>query len=239
MQLPWSGRTRTLAGRPTVKVSLGTGDEKLAKQRWTMLHPQVDALVRLAELRSRGPDKPDEASAVPRLAPAIVRAIASQTYHDVLATEDRGQIEQSFATPMAGILLRLSGGVLVAGGDEAIVAERAARTIERRLHQGRLKERATHVLDNGIEESELDATVLDCLSADLRRGDKLGRERVEPLTRGNLVGTIPSEVEQRLSASGIELPKGHPDRRALALAITRAKVWALILDEKSRAFGDT
>ncbi len=218
---------RALAGKPTVKISLGTGDEKLAKQRWSLVHPQVDALVQLAELQARGPDKPDGARSVPRLDPAVIRMIAGQAYHDLLATDDRGQVEPGFVTPMAGILLRLSGGAKVAGVDGAMVAARAARTIERRLHLGRLTGRATHVLDKAIEESELDATVLNGLPAELKEGDQLGREGFEALTRGVPVGTIPSEVEQRLHENGIELPAGHPDRRALALAITRAKVRAL------------
>ena len=31
VELPWSGRTRALAGSPTTRISLGTGDGKLAK----------------------------------------------------------------------------------------------------------------------------------------------------------------------------------------------------------------
>ena len=76
---------------------------------------------------------------------------------------------------MAGILLRLSRGAVTAGVDGPAVAERLARTIERGLHRDRLRTSKTHALDSSIEESEIDADVLDLAPAHLSKGDRLGR----------------------------------------------------------------
>lgn len=225
--LAWCGRTRTLAGKGTVKISLGTGDEKTARQRWGTVHPQVDALVQMAEMRVRGPKEAASASAVPRLDGANVRRIAEQAYYDVLATDDRSQVEPGHATPMASLLLRLTRGSLPVDTDSPEVAERAARSIERRLHEGRLRRRQTFVLDQPIEETELDDAVLGVLLADVTEGDRLAPEQIEAVAHGIPIAGIPSEVDQRLKENGIDLPDGHVDRRAIALAITRAKLRAL------------
>ena len=115
--LAWSGRTRALVGKGTVKISLGTGDEKTARQRWGEVHPRVDALVRLAELRARGPGEGASAKSAPRRDPAHIRRIAEQAYHDVLATDDRTQVEPGFVTPMADILMRQARAALPSGSD--------------------------------------------------------------------------------------------------------------------------
>ena len=91
----------------------------------------------------------------------------------------------------------------------------------------RLRRRITWILDRPIEEHELDADALGVPLTDLKTGDRLTPEQVEALRRGIRVGEIPSEVEQRLRENGFELPEGHVDRRAVALAITRATLRGL------------
>ena len=225
--LPWSGRTRVLAGKSTVKVSLGTGDEKTAHNRWAAVHPQIDALVQMAEVRTRDFNRPEPQADVPRLEPAHIRTVAGQAYHDVLATDDRGQVEQGYATPLAQLLLRIAQGAAPGGSHATMIAERAARRLEQRLHEGRIRDRHTWMLDKPIIEEELDDDATRLLATDLSEGDRLAPEQVEALAHGIRIDEIPSEVEQRLRENNLDLPPGHIDRRALALAITRAKLRAL------------
>ena len=225
--LTWSGRTRNLVGKSTIKVSLGTGDRKTAQQRWAVVHPQIDALVQLAELRVRDPDETARPADAPRLDPAHIRVAAGQAYHDVLAADDRGHVEPDFRTPLARVLSQLSRGTQPLGSDDARIAEVAARTIERRLHKGRLLRHTTWELDKPVEESELDGNAVGLCLSGLKKDDRLGREQVDALARGTPDGVLPSEVQQRLSENGLDLPDGHLDRRALALAITRSTLRAL------------
>lgn len=226
--LPWSGRTRVLAGKSTVKVSLGTGDERTARERWAAVHPQIDALVQMADLRTRNVSRPEPRADVPRLDPAHIRTVAGQAYHDVLATDDRGQVEHGYATPLAQLLLRISQGAAPGGTHATMIAERAARRLEQRLHEGRIRDRHTWMLDKPIVEEELDDDATLLLSTDLSEGDRLAPEQVEALAHGIRIDEIPSEVELRLRENNLDLPPGHVDRRALALAITRAKLRALL-----------
>ena len=225
--LPWSGRTRVLAGKSIVKVSLGTGDERTARERWAAVHPQIDALVQMADLRTRNVSRPEPRADVPRLDPAHIRTVAGQAYHDVLATDDRSQIEQGYATPLAQLLLRIAQGSAPNGTHVTMIAERAAQRLEPRLHQGRIRDRHTWMLDKPIIERELDDVATLLLTTDLSKGDRLAPEQVEALAHGIRIDEIPSEVEQRLRENNLDLPPGHVDRRALALAITRAKLRAL------------
>ena len=224
VRLPWSGRTRVMEGKATIKISLGTGDEKTAKQRWSLVHPQVVALVQMAELQVCGREKVEHTSEVVRLDPAQVRRIAEQAYHDVLATDDRGQVEPGFVSPLASVLTQVIRGASPAGAVGVGVAELAARTIERRVHEAHLRRRTTWLMDKPIREGELGANALTALPTDLKQGDRLAPEQIEALAHGIRLDEIPREVEQRLKENGLDLPKGHADRRALA--ITRAKVRA-------------
>lgn len=108
--LPWSGRNRMLSGKATIKISLGSGDDKTAKQRWGVVHPQVEALVQMAELRLRGRQKAHPEPSAPRLDPAKVRRIADQACYDILATDDRTQIEPGFVTPLSAVLMQVVRG---------------------------------------------------------------------------------------------------------------------------------
>ncbi|MDX7953467.1 site-specific integrase [Lichenihabitans sp. Uapishka_5] len=223
-------------GEGTIRVSLGTGDQPTARKRWAALHPQVEALVQLAELQMRSPGPCNVPVDVPRLDPALIRAVAGQAYHDVLATDDRGEIERGFMTPMAGIILDLARRNQPAAPDGVRIAEHAAQAIERSMHAGRVRRRTTAAIDMRISVSELDAATSKQLLETLKHGDRLAPEQVEALALGIRIAEIPSEVDERLKENGLELPLDHVDRRAIALAITRAKLRALN-DVKKRCEG--
>lgn len=105
VRLPRAGRTRGLRGKTTINISFGAGDPATARQRWTEIHPQVDALVQLPEVRARKATKPDTLATIPRLDPARIRTIAEQAYHGVLDKDGLGQVEPGFVTPVAEIIL--------------------------------------------------------------------------------------------------------------------------------------
>jgi hypothetical protein len=75
--LPWCDRNRTISGQGTIKISLATGDETTARQRWTSVHAQVDALVQMAGLplraRAARPHHHPTAGTAPWRDPAISR----------------------------------------------------------------------------------------------------------------------------------------------------------------------
>lgn len=225
--LVWSGHSRALKGKGTIKVSLGTGDEKTARQRWGVVHPQIDALIQLAELRAHGANGSAGSAAAPRLDIAHIRRIADQAYHDVLAIDDQSQLKPGFVTPIASVLLHLTCDSLPSDADTVRAAELVARSVEQRLHKERIQIRNTWTLDEAINESELDGSFLSAVLKDVKEGDRLAPEQVEALARGIPIGEIPSEVERRLKENGFDLPDGHVDRRAIALAMTRAKLRAL------------
>ncbi len=211
--LLWSGRVRTLAGKEVVKISFGTREKKTAQQRWTEVHPQVDALVPLAEVLSRHRDQHEKQPEVPRLEPARIRTMAQQAYHDVLACDDRCQSEPGFTTQVAEILLRLARRQGIDHRDLATKAELKARSIEQGMLKDHLIHRDTYMLDTATEESELDPAPLGTLPAALKAGDRLAPEQVEALASGIRLGEIASEVEERLKENGIDLPPDHVDRR--------------------------
>ena len=177
----------------------------------------------MVELRARGRERADRAPEVPRLDPAQVRRIAEQAYHDILATDDRGQVEPGFVTPLATVLMQVTRGAMPAGAVDVGVAELAARKIEKKWHEARLRSRTTWIMDKLLHEGELGIEALDALPTDIREGHRLAPDPVQQLAHGIRLDEIPGEVEQRLKENGLDLPEGHLDRRALALAITRAK----------------
>ena len=90
----WSRRTVALDGRQVIKVSLGTGDRRLAVTRWDELHPLVQAAVREAERREAAARTAERDRVSPeRLAPEAVRAMAGQVLHTVLADHDLTYID--------------------------------------------------------------------------------------------------------------------------------------------------
>ncbi len=109
----WNRRKVALDGRRVIKVSLGTGDRRLAVARWEELHPLVQVAVRHAERREAAARSAERDRVVPeRLAPEAIRAMAGQVLHAALADHDRSYIEPDHLNGTAQVI----GRVLAAGG---------------------------------------------------------------------------------------------------------------------------
>ena len=82
------------------------------------------------------------------------------------------------------------------------------------------------MLDRQIEEAEITDPQLVAALHDLAGGRiaRLTPEQNASLSAVRSTSTIPSDVDLRLQENGFDLPRGHPDRRALALALLRTNV---------------
>ena len=230
IDLPWTLTRRDLTGAPTVKISLKTGDLKTARDRWAVVHPQVEALVRIGEVRlqmKRGGD-PSSPLPVGTLGTDDIRRLAGQVRHDVLAADD-ATWDPGYSSPLGDIIAELSArsGARLRRSD----AERAAQTVLARSAAATMATRDLAALDRSTGEGDLD--VPDAVIADIvRAGAMAVPGRLPDETTAILLGAvtrrdaIPSDVEALLNENGITLPRDHPDRRALALAMLRAKVEA-------------
>ena len=101
--LPWKEGIHKLEGRPTVKVSLATGDEATARVRWNRVHEQVEGLVQMGQvLAAEKEQRGRERKTVQRLPAGAVATIAAQARHDLLAEHDQTWIDPSFTSPLTG-----------------------------------------------------------------------------------------------------------------------------------------
>ncbi len=135
VELSWCNGSRALAGKPVIKITLGTGDRATARLRWSHVHPQVATLVRLAEIRLEHPSsEADAPTEVICLTPEQLRTMSDQAYHRILSDDDRAVIDPSYTSPIADIMLRLAvkGGVAPAVATTD-VARRAARKVQQQL----------------------------------------------------------------------------------------------------------
>ena len=97
VSLPWSTGVHLLGGRPTVKVSLKTGDQATARVRWNRVHEQVEGLVQTGHVLAAEREQRRQAQkAVERLPPATV---AAQAKHDLLAEHDQTWVDPTFTCP--------------------------------------------------------------------------------------------------------------------------------------------
>ena len=100
--LAWSISHHILSGKPYVKISLRTGDEATARERWGQVHAQIEILLK----RAIGKHKEQSAPAVePNMAETLTfeqrAAIAGQAKHDVLAQHDDNWGDASPLSPIA------------------------------------------------------------------------------------------------------------------------------------------
>ncbi len=158
--------------------------------------------------------------------------MAGQTYHDALAEDDKTYTTPTFAPGVAAVMMQVTGGLV--GAQAAAIARQAAHKIEKSLAVDRLMTRSTHLFDIPIVEEEIAAEYVDPAFFRLAtsgrpfiEGDRLAPAQVEALDEAIRIGEIPSEVESLLRENGLDRPKDHSDRRALALALTRSRVKAL------------
>ena len=95
--LPWTNGTHVLKAQRTVKVSLKTGDDAMARVRWTRIHEQVEGLVQMARvLANSQAEKLRSQQGIDRLPPGTVATIAAQARHDMLSEHDQTWIDPTF-----------------------------------------------------------------------------------------------------------------------------------------------
>lgn len=231
VSLPWSKGAHRLEGRPTVKVSLKTGDEAIARVRWNRVHEQVEGLVQMGVvLAAEKEQRSRERKAVERLPAGSVAAIAAQAKHDLLAEHDQTWIDPTFTSPLTSVvvhLMRKAGRT--ASLDLIDEGRRFADDLRLREAVGTLASRKPGMLDRRIGESEvIDPHLIAALHDVAARSVKqLTPEQNDALRAASVNSIIPSEVETRLKENGFDVPVGHPDRRALALALLRTTISGL------------
>lgn len=106
ISIPFARRTLALNRHRMVKISLKTGDEDTARDRWAHVHAEVRRVVEDAT-RSHADSLADREQPFERrvrLSAAERQAIADQVRHDILAQDDREQIDPDAASPLRGSL---------------------------------------------------------------------------------------------------------------------------------------
>ncbi len=228
VELPWKEGIHKLEGRPTVKVSLATGDEAMARVRWNRVHEQVEALVQMGQvLAAEREQRRRERRAVQRLPADAVSTIAAQARHDILAEHDQCWIDPTFTSPLTGVVVRLMRNASRAAlPDPLDSARRFADDLLLREAKAALVSRRPGLVDQEIGEGEVTDPRLLAAIEDLAAGRvaRLTPEQNAALTAACTASTIPSELDLRLAENGLDLSQGHPDRRALALALLRTMV---------------
>lgn len=227
VRLAWSTKVvRLETGRATVKISLSTGDERMARTRWNDVHQQVDALIALAQIAANTAAQREAAK--PRrepLPPGAITTIAGQAKHDLLAGHDETWIDPTFMSPLANVVARVLREQSF-GQSERERAE-AARRFETDLLLRQTREaiaaREPGWLDRTIGVTEVDPALFDVDG--LRTGEVTATtpEQMKQLLGAKVTSVIPSEIDLRLTENGLGLPVGDPERRKLALALLRAK----------------
>ena len=88
--LSWSKGAHGLRGRSTVKVSLKTGDEAMARVRWNRVHEQVEGLVQMARLLANERAERQRSQRTVNLLPReTISTIAAQAKHGIVAERDQ------------------------------------------------------------------------------------------------------------------------------------------------------
>lgn len=228
---PWSRGTHALEGRAAVKVSLKTGDDATARVRWNRVHEQVEGFVQMGHvLAAEKEQRRRERAAVERLPSGCVATIAAQARHDLLAEHDRTWIDPTFTSPMTGVVVELMRKASRAASPDRIEeARQFTDALRGREARAALASRTPGMVGLEIEEGEITDPGLIAAIDDLAAGriDRLTPEHNAALGAVPITATVPSEIDRRLQENGFALPQGHPERRALALALLRTAVSAL------------
>lgn len=225
--LPWKESIHKLEGRPTVKVSLATGDEATARVRWNRVHEQVEGLVQMGQVLAAEKERRDRQRQTAKRLPAdAVATMAAQARHDLLAEHDQTWIDPSFTSPLTGVVVRLMREAGRASPDPVDDARRFTDALRLREAKAALASRRPGIVDQEIGEGEVTdprllAAIEEVAAGRVRR---LTPEHTATLAAACSASTIPSELDLRLAENGLDLPQGHPDRRALALALLRTTV---------------
>ena len=226
--LPWKESIHKLEGRPTVKVSLATGDEATARVRWNRVHEQVEGLVQMGQVLAAEKERRDRhRQTAERLPTEAVDTMTAQARHDLLAEHDQTWIDPSFTSPLTGVVVRLMRQAgRAASPDPVDDARRFTDALRLREARAALASRRPGMVDQKIGEGEVTDPRLVVAIEELAAGrvPRLTPEHNAALTAACTASTIPSELDLRLAENGLDLPQGHPDRRALSLALLRTNV---------------
>lgn len=198
VKLSWEqGRSYAIKGQGTIKISLGTDDATLACERALKIHSQVEPLIAALKRKPSAKTASRAPQLVSRLPPEILRGIGERIHADILAADDEAALY-----PERDIY----GLAEVAAQDGEPLDPRDAS------YGGRIDE---------AYETLLDAARRDLVATDITPIE-------ETVTVEFDDGPIlwPSQVDQELERSGLAILPGHPDRKALALTILRARVKA-------------
>lgn len=215
VRLPWSGARRSIGGRGTIKIALGTRDLKLARKRWLEVHPQVEGHVEAATLRTMRAAKPTAVQTVSGLTPADIEHIANRYYRGILSSDDDEVVNRD----------QLADGTdLALAEKDGLATDRSAVLAARRLAHLRKLD----VLQRALQDPEsfdFDGPSRIPTLAELRaeghsnRTAREIRQSFEDIFAENEIGEV-------LAENGLHLPRGLIDRTRLALSIARAGVKA-------------
>ncbi len=213
--LPWTGERRAVGGRATIKIALGTRDIALARKRWFDVHPQVEDIIEIARLRQVRSKRPETLHAVTGLSPSDIETITKRYYQQILSRDDDEALSDDTPADRTELVLEERGWSK--GDPDAL---RAAR---REAH-----ERELGALHRGLDDMRTfdydNSSLVPTLSSLTADGHSETSARAIRQMLDDAVGE--NEVDAVLAENGVTIPRVHPDRRRLALALLRAGIEA-------------
>ena len=234
--LPWSLDDHDLSGKPNLKIALDTQDDGTARERWALVHAQVqDLLVKATHVArtAKSSQAPTAGAQTRKLTPSEVAAMARQACHDVLADHDASWADPNHFSPLAiGLkraLLAIRSGKLVASQDSE-VALTTSNLIE-----------WLNSLPDDMTDDDIRTTVrkleIEALKANIARGDlgildqsaTIEEYKLRPGGGYHLdkITEEQSELSKRLQENNLQLGDAEVEKRKAGLAIMRARLAAL------------
>lgn len=204
------------------------------------MHVQVEELMSRARASRHSDDVRALAKRVDKLSRSEMQHMAAQAYHDILADDDRTQIEPSWRSPLAQVIEKIRAAQDVGANDP----NHAARIVTARKAESDMRDRNTARLTQTILEGEravspeMAERLEACGAMRDPRGYSFTKEEMVALfgdERLNHEMAIESPVAAALAENGFDLSSDHPDRRALALEVVRAQVKAHRVVEARRS----
>ena len=169
------------------------GDEKKAKERWGIIHAQVEEMLRaaFAKIRQKSRDEAavDHLKKVHTLKPEQIATIAAQTRHDVRVEDDKVWEDGNYLSPKASIIHDIL--LRTHFNDTPELRERARRLAndsDLRLSKKSIKGRTAGLLDQDFVLTRVDS------SSATAQKTGLAPETI----------LVKSELTQRLEENGLE-----------------------------------
>lgn len=211
--LPWTGERRAVGGRAVIKIALGTRDIALARKRWFDVHPQVEDIIEVARRRQLRSIRPTSARAVTSLSPSEIETMAKRYYQQILSRDDDEALSDNEPADRTELVLEEHGW-----SRDNPDFFRAAR---REAH-----ERELGALVRGLEDLKTfdydSSSLVPTLSSLTAEGHSEAAARAIRQMLDDAIGE--NEIDAVLAENGVAIPRVHPDRRRLVLALLRAGV---------------